>query len=139
MMVPWRWWPTTSSGLQYSKMRRQGWGHSFPWSRSRCAASCIASGLFAKIEVEQTDNPDSLVIALCEYRPELAEQEIATRLEDIWRHAVAYQFWEAHTTFVDADHVEFEAATRPDSTGRYVTLHLVAQRTSVPAQREASD
>lgn len=99
----------------------------------------IASGLFAKIEVEQTDNPDSLVIALCEYRPELAEQEIATRLEDIWRHAVAYQFWEAHTTFVDADHVEFEAATRPDSTGRYVTLHLVAQRTSVPAQREASD
>ncbi len=98
-----------------------------------------ASEFFSKVEVEQTENPDSLVIGLCEYRPELDEQTVASRLEDLWRHAVAYQFWEAHTTYVEVSHVEFEAATRPDSTGRYVTVHLVAQRAQVPAQRVASD
>ena len=98
-----------------------------------------ASGLFTSVEVEQTEDPDKLVIGLCEFRPELDEQEVAKRLEDIWRHAVAYQFWEAHSTFVDTAHVEFESATRPDSTGRYVTVHLVAQKSYVPTQRAAAE
>jgi hypothetical protein len=96
----------------------------------------IASGLFVGVEVEHTDNPDNLVIAMCEFRPELTEKEIASQLEEIWDNQVRYQFWEAHSTYVEDEHVEFEAATRPDSTGRYVTVHLVAKKAFVPAQRQ---
>lgn len=95
----------------------------------------VASEFFSTVEVDHTDNPDGLVIALCEFRPELSEEEVASALEGIWDEGVRYQFWEAHATYIEDDHVEFEAATRPDSTGRYVTVHLVAKKSFVPAQR----
>ena len=51
-----------------------------------------------------------------------------TRVAEIWDTKVRYQFWAAHATDVEDDFVELLGATRPDSTGRYVTVHLVAQR-----------
>lgn len=97
----------------------------------------VASGLFSTVEVDHTDNPDSLIIAMCQYRPELSEEEVASQVEAIWEDGVRYQFWEAHSTYVEDEHVEFEAATRPDATGRYVTVHMVIQRSFVPSQRPA--
>ncbi len=99
----------------------------------------LGSGVFAQVEVEQTDDPDHLVIALCEFDPAFTEQEVAQRLETIWRERVSYTFWEAHATYTESQHVEFEAATRSGSFGHYVTVHLVAKRAEIPAQRSASD
>ena len=97
-----------------------------------------SSGLFVSVEADHTDNPDELVIALCDYQPDLTEDEVARRIEAAWNGGVAYPFWEAHSFLIDDSHVEFLGATRPDSRGRYVTVHLVAQKARVPEQRVAA-
>jgi hypothetical protein len=60
------------------------------------------------------------------------------RLEQIWKERVGYPFWESHAVHTDSEHVEFEAASRPSANGGYVTVHLVAQKARIPAQRTAS-
>ena len=93
------------------------------------------SGLFDSVEVEHTDDPDQLVIALCKFLPFFTEDDVARHLERIWGDRVSYPFWEAHAFHVENGHVEFEAATRHSSAGHYVTVHLVAQKASIPVQR----
>jgi hypothetical protein len=97
-----------------------------------------SSGLFEGVEVGHTDDPDRLVIALCRFRPFLSEREVADRLEEIWADRVRYPFWESHGLRVERGHVELQAASRPSETGSYVTVHLVAQRGGIPAQRTAT-
>ena len=94
-----------------------------------------SSGHFDSIEVEHTDDPDQLVVALCQYRPNLTEDEVAAIVERLWDERVSYTFWEVHTSRIEDGYVEFEGATRESVVGRYATLHLVAQRAPVPAQR----
>lgn len=91
--------------------------------------------LFDAVEVEHTDDPDQLIVALCQYRPNLTEDHVASLIEQVWEEKLRYPFWEAHSTRVDDGHVEFEAATREGPIGRYITVHLVAQRSAVPSQR----
>ena len=93
------------------------------------------SGLFDSVEVEHTDDPDQLVVALCQYRPNLTEDEVAETIERLWDERVSYTFWEVHATRVDDGFVELEGATRESVVGRYATVHLVAQRSQVPTQR----
>ncbi len=98
----------------------------------------MASGLFEDVEVETTDNPDALVIALCQFKPEHNESDVAGALERIWNDRVRYPFWEAHSILTAPEHVEFEGATRFSSSGHYATVHLVAQKARIPAQRQPS-
>lgn len=99
----------------------------------------MRSGVFEEVEVEHTDDPDQLVIALCKFDPGCTEAEVATRLTDIWSERVSSPFWEAHVLSVEREHVEFEAATRMSSRGGYVTVHLVAQKARIPSQRGSAD
>jgi len=95
----------------------------------------MASGIFEDVEVEHTDDPDQLVIALCHFKARYSESDIAEHLENLWDDRVRYPYWEAHSLVVDRELVEFEAATRSSNTGPYVTVHLVAQRAQIPEQR----
>jgi hypothetical protein len=97
------------------------------------------SGLFVDVEVEHTDDVDQLVIALCRFRPEYTEADVAAWLEHMWADRVRYPFWEAHAIRPYADQVEFRAASRHSDGGHYVTVHLVAQNARIPAQRGPSD
>jgi hypothetical protein len=99
----------------------------------------MSSGLFVDVEVEHTDDPDQLVIALCTFDPHVAEADVAGQLERMWADRVSYPFWEAHALLVEPDHVELEAASRPSALGGYVTVHLVAQKAYIPAQRRSSE
>ena len=99
----------------------------------------MASGVFETVEVERTDDPDQLVIAFCHFKPNYSEKDIAAHIEHLWHERVRYPYWEAHVTLVDDEHVEFEAATRGSNTGHYVTVHLVAQKAFIPAQRVPID
>jgi hypothetical protein len=132
--------------LQFHKMRTAIQGNAFPGTGPELApveASLrdllMASGLFEEVEVEHTADPDKLVIALCQFRPFFTEADVARRLEHIWSDRVRYPFWEAHAVHVEDDHVEFQAATRQSSGGHYVTVHLVAQKAGIPAQRGPVD
>ena len=92
------------------------------------------TGLFDTVEVEHTDDPDRLLVALCQYRQTLSEYDVADVVEGLWDR-IRYPYWEAHTTAVDDGHVELQAATREGALGHYVTVHLIAQRSQVPSQR----
>ena len=132
--------------LQFHRMRTAVQDNAFPGKETELTTvvgslrdMLMRSGIFESVEVEHTDDPDQLVIALCQFRPFYTERDVAQRLEEIWSDRVRYSFWEAHAIDVMSDHVEFEAASRPSTVGGYVTVHLVAQRAVIPAQRSAHD
>lgn len=132
--------------LQFHTMRTAIQGNAFPGQRKDLETVegslrnlLMASGVFEDVEVEQTDDPDQLVIAMCKFLPYFTEADVARHLERIWGDRVSYPFWEAHAIKVEKEHVEFEAATRHSSGGHYVTVHLVAQKARIPAQRRPFD
>ena len=98
----------------------------------------LASGVFEDVEVDHTDDVDGLVIAMCTFPAQMSHVQIAQRLEQAWQDRLRFGFWEAHATLADDDQVEFQGATRSGSAGTYVTLHIVAQKAHVPAQRVKS-
>lgn len=93
------------------------------------------SGLFETVEVDHTDDPDQLLVGLCQFRQSLTEYDVADAIERLWDEGVRYPFWEAHSVRVEDDYVELHGATRESAVGRYATVHLVAQRAPVPSQR----
>jgi hypothetical protein len=128
--------------LQFHRMRTAVQDNAFPAKEGDLAPVeqslrdlLMASGVFEEVEVEHTDDPDQLVIALCKFLPYFTERDVARHLERIWADRVSYPFWEAHAVHVEDEHVEFEAASRHSSGGHYVTVHLVAQKAKIPAQR----
>ena len=132
--------------LQFHKLRTAIQDNAFPGSGTEVATVesglrdlLLASGLFESVEVGTTSDQDRLVIALCRFRPFYTERDVAGRLEEIWDDRVAYPFWHAHAIRVTDGHIEFEAATRHSEGGHYVTVHLVAQRGAIPAQRLPAD
>jgi hypothetical protein len=132
--------------MQFHRMRTAIQDNAFPGGEQELETVegslrylLLTSGMFDEVEVEHTDDPDQLVIALCQFKPEHDAPEVARRLEELWADRVSYPFWEAHAVDVMPDHVEFEAASRPSTAGGYVTVHLVAQRARIPAQRTAHE
>lgn len=128
--------------MQFHKMRTAVQGTADAGSGTELASMernlrdlLMASGIFEDVEVEHTDDPNQLVIAMCRFAPEYSEADIAAHLEELWDDRVRYPYWEAHTLVVDEAHVEFEAATRNSNTGPYVTMHLLAQKARIPSQR----
>lgn len=101
----------------------------------RLRETLMSTGFFEEVEVDHTDNVDGMVIAMCKFPPQMSESQVAARLEQAWEDRLRFQFWEAHTTLVDDDQVEFQGATRTGSSGSYVTMHVVAQKAPIPAQR----
>ncbi len=98
-----------------------------------------SSGLFREVEVEHTDDNDRLVIALCTFGPDVSAADVGRRLEQMWDERVRLPFWEAHALLPGEEIVELEAATRGSLSTGYVTVHLVAQKVTIPAQRTAAE
>jgi hypothetical protein len=131
--------------LQFHRMRTAVQDNAFPAKEGDLAPVeqslrdlLMASGVFEEVEVEHTDDPNQLVIALCKFLPYFTERDVARHLERIWADRVSYPFWEAHAIHVEDEHVEFEPASRHSSGGHYVPVHLVAQKANIPAQRAPS-
>lgn len=101
------------------------------------SAALTAAG-FTAVEAEPTTDPDRLVIALCSFAPAHRPQDVAEVLERLWEDHLRFGFWEAHTVLVEGNQVELLAATRAGERGPYVTLHVLAQKAAVPAQRAGS-
>jgi hypothetical protein len=130
--------------VEYHKLRRAVQVNARPGAQpdlrtleERLRDALAAAG-FADVEVGATDDPDRLVIGLCSFPARYPVQDVAEVLERLWQDHLRYGFWEAHTTLVESDQVELLAATRAGASGHYATLHVVAQRTAVPAQRTSS-
>jgi hypothetical protein len=126
----------------YHKMRTAVQSNASPGSphdlrniELRLQQSLMASGMFEDVEVGHTEDVNHLVIAMCKFPSQLTQAQVAARLEQLWEDRLRYGFWEAHAVLVDDDQVEFQGATRNSTAGHYVTLHIVAQKAPIPAQR----
>lgn len=100
----------------------------------------LASGVFTDLEVGSTDAADHLVVVLGTFRADAIEDDVARAVQYAWA-SVAFHHWQAHAFLTDDGHVELQAATLDRPGGRYLTLHLVVERSAVPvaavpAQRE---
>jgi hypothetical protein len=104
----------------------------------RLWSGLVSAGVFADVEVGHTDDPDRLVIAMCRYPAKLTVDEVAEALDRLWLDRLRYDFWEAHTLIVARGQVELEAATRSGIGGHFLTLHVLAQQSPIPAQRGPS-
>ena len=87
-----------------------------------------STGWFDDVEVGATDDVDNLVVAMCTFPDQLAEDRVAQRLVLLWEDRLRYPFWAAHATLVHGGQVELEGATRTSSEGHYLTVHVIAQR-----------
>lgn len=132
--------------MQFHRLRTAIQGNAAPGSARDLAtvegslrSLLMSSGLFVDVEVERTDDPDQLVIALCTFDPHVSEAAVAGQLERLWADRVSFPFWEAHALLVEDEHVELEAVSRPSPVGGYVTVHLVAQKARIPAQRRSNE
>jgi hypothetical protein len=99
----------------------------------------LASGVFMEIEVGGSDDADRLVLALATFGADVDDETVALAVERTWT-ALAFDHWQAHSLLVEHGHVELQAATLDRPAGRFVTVHLVAQRTAeavlaMPEQR----
>lgn len=124
---------TLRSGLQVNASPAKG--RALIAMESTLRDLLTGSDLFDTVEVEHTDDPDQLVVSLCCYRHHLSEEQVAVAIDHLWNERVRYPFWEAHSTNVDEDYVALQGVTRESAYGHYVTVHLIAQRSPVPAQR----
>jgi hypothetical protein len=95
----------------------------------------LATRLFLDVEVGHTKDPDRLLIALCQFGPGVDEGIVARCLAWLWHEKLRYRLWEADAILVDDDHVELQGATRGETHGPYLTVHVVARRAKVPLQR----
>lgn len=132
--------------MDFHKLRRAVQVSAYPGSDRDVATMesdlrdlLLSSRMFESVEVERTGDQDQLVIALCRFKPEFQEAEIAREVERLWTERMRYPFWEAHSLLVDPEFVEFEAATRNSDSGHYVTVHMVAEAARLPMQREPQD
>jgi hypothetical protein len=92
----------------------------------------LASGVFEDVEVGGSDDPDRLVLALGTFRADVGDEAAALAVERAWG-ALAFDHWQAHAFLTGDGHVELQAATLDRPAGRFVTLHLVAQRAACTA------
>lgn len=132
--------------LGYHKLRKAVQQNAYPGSGRDLASMerslrnlLMASGIFEAVEVERTDDPDQLVIALCRFSTDRSEVDVARQIEQLWQDRMQYPFWEAHALRVGEEYVEFQAATRKSDMGHYVTVHVVAEASPIPAQRVSSE
>ena len=92
----------------------------------------LASGIFDVVEVGSSDDADRHVLGLCTYGADVSEDEVRWAIERAWS-ALAFHHWQAHAFLTDEGHVELQAGTLDRPGGRFVTVHLVAQRAAAPA------
>lgn len=91
----------------------------------------MASCLFDEVEVGSSDDEDRLVLALATYRADVGDAEATAAIERAWS-ALAFHHWRSQAFLTDDGHVELQAATLDRPGGRYLTVHLVAQRAAAP-------
>ncbi len=115
-------------------------GEDLEAAESRLRTLLKSSALFGNVEVAVTDDPDRLLIAMVNYRPETTEEEVTDFLASSWVSHLRYRGWDAHAFLVDNEHVELQAATLHASGSHYVTMHVVATagliaEPEIPVQR----
>ena len=70
-----------------------------------------SSAMFAQVEVEVTEDPERLLVALVHYRPGTPKRQVASYLEAVWITELRLDGLDLFHFLVEDGHVELEAAT----------------------------
>ena len=82
--------------------------------------------MFAQVEVEVTDDPERLLVALVRYRPGTSEQQVSSFLEAVWITELRLPGLDAFHFLAEPGHVELESATGDQDSGYFLSLQLIA-------------
>ena len=93
---------------------------------SRLRRRLVASVMFAQVEVEVTDDPERLLVALVRFRPGTPERQVSSFLEAVWITELRLSGLDVFNFLLDDGHVELEAATGDQSDGYFLSLQLIA-------------
>ncbi|SDP30119.1 hypothetical protein SAMN04489867_2004 [Pedococcus dokdonensis] len=85
-----------------------------------------SSVMFAQVELEVTEDPERLLIALVRYRPGTRERQVASFLEALWITELRLSGLDAFNFVIEPGYVELEAVTGDHDAGYFVSLQLVA-------------
>ncbi|TPG15895.1 hypothetical protein EAH86_11605 [Pedococcus bigeumensis] len=93
---------------------------------SRLRQRLVSSVMFAQVEVEVTEDPERLLIALVRYRPGTPERQVSSFLEAVWISELRLPGLDVFNFLAEDGHVELESVTGDQSSGYFISLHLVA-------------
>ena len=93
---------------------------------SKLRRRLVSSVMFAEVEVEATEDPERLLIAMVRFRPGTPERQVASFLEAVWITELRLDGLDVFNFLVEDGHVEFEAATGDQDSGYYLSLQLIA-------------
>lgn len=93
---------------------------------ARLRRRLVSSVMFAQVELEVTEDPERLIIALVHYRPGTPERQVASFLEALWITELRLSGLDAFNFLTDRGHVELEAVTGDHEAGYFISLQLVA-------------
>lgn len=93
---------------------------------SRLRQRLASSVMFAQVEVEVTDDPERLLVALVRFRPDTPERQVASFLEAVWITELRLSGLDVFNFLVEDGHVELEAVTGDQESGYFLSLQLIA-------------
>ena len=82
--------------------------------------------MFAHVEVEVTEDPEQLLIAMMRYRPGTPERQVSSFLEAVWISELRLPGLDVFNFLAEDGHVELESVTGDQSSGYFLSLHLIA-------------
>jgi hypothetical protein len=85
------------------------------------------SGLFERVEMGRTDDPDQMVIGLCRCADQIMPWEAGMGLERLWRSITGSFVWEAHSVECTDSMMEFQGVVTIGDQRHYLTVHVVAE------------
>ena len=93
---------------------------------SRLRRRLVSSVMFAQVEVEVTEDPERLLVALVRFRPGTPGRQVSSFLEAVWITELRLSGLDVFNFLVEEGHVELEAATGDHDAGYFLSLQLIA-------------
>ncbi|QGN59213.1 hypothetical protein [Nostocoides sp. HKS02] len=107
---------------------------------SRLRQRLASSVMFTGVEVEVTDDPERLLVALVHYRPGTSERQVSSFLEAVWISELRLPGLDAFHFLAESGHVELESVTGDQESGYFLSLQLIAlEGTAEAFEGTASD
>ena len=93
---------------------------------SRLRQRLVASVMFTQVEVESTEDPQRLLVAMVRYRPGTPERQVSSFLEAVWISELRLSGLDVFNFLAEDGHVELESVTGDQESGYFLSLHLIA-------------
>ena len=82
--------------------------------------------MFAQVEVEVTEDPNRLLVAMVRYRPGTPARQVSSFLEAVWISELRLPGLDVFHFLAEDGQVELESVTGDHESGYFLSLHLIA-------------